>query len=330
MIMHMHRIGAAALLGIAFAAAGIASAGAQSRYPDKPIKIIVGFGAGGGTDVAARIVALKLTEALGQSVVVENKPGASGMIATDLVAKSPADGYTLMVGSQTTMAVAPALYRKFGIDAARDFSSIAMVGISPLVAVVHPSVPAQSLKDFIALAKAKPGTLHFGSGGVGTTPHMAGELLALNAGIKITHVAYRGEAPAINDLLGGQIPFMFSNMSAIVGNVKAGTVRPLAVTSAQRAPTTPEIPTVAEAALPGFEAATWFALMTPAGTPREIVQRLNTEMKRIIAQPDVKQRFAELGMTSEDSTPEALDRYIKAEIAKWAKVIQDAGIKPAD
>jgi len=327
--MTLHAIRAITLVGIALIASSVTGS-AQTRYPDKPIKIIVGFAAGGGTDVAARIVAQKLTEALGQSVVVENRPGASGMIATDAVAKSPADGYTIMVGSQTTMAVAPVLYRKFGIDAARDFSGIAMVGVSPLVAVVHPSVPAQSMKEFIALAKAKPGTLIFGSGGLGTTPHMAGELLALTAGIKITHVAYRGEAPAINDLLGGQIPFMFSNMSAIVGNVRAGTVRALAVTSAQRAPTTPEIPTVAEAALPGFEAATWFSLMTPAGTPREVVARLSAEMKRILVQPDVKQRFAELGMTSEDSTPEGLDAYIKAEIAKWAKVIKDADIKPAD
>ena len=297
-----------------------------ARYPDKPVKIFVGFAAGGGTDVAARILAQKLTETLGQSVVVENRPGVSGMIATETVAKSVADGYTLMMGSQTTLAVAPTLYRKFSIDAARDFTGVAMAGVSPLVLVVHPSVPAQSVRELIALAKARPGAINFGSGGLGTTPHMAGELFSIQAGIKMVHVAYRGEAPAINDLLGGQLQLIFANLSAVIGNVKAGTLRALAVTSAQRAATAPEIPTIAEAALPGFDAATWFALVAPAGTPREIVLRLNTEVTRLVDQPDTRQRFADLGMTIDAGPPEALDAYIKSELGKWSQVIKDADI----
>jgi len=304
-------------------------AGAQT-FPARPVRIIVGFAAGGGTDVAARILAQKMTEGLGQSVVVENRPGASGMIAAEAVAKSPPDGATLMMGTQTTLAVAPTLYRKFGIDPARDFAGVSMAGISPLALVVHPSLAAHSVKDVIAMAKARPGSLNYGSGGVGTTPHMAGELFALEAGLKIVHVAYRGEAPAINDLLGAQLHLIFANLSAVVGNVKAGTLRALALTSAKRAAVAPEIPTVAEAALPGFDAATWFALVAPAGTPRETVLRLNAEVKRLLAQPDTRQRFADLGMSSEDSTPDALDAYIKSEIAKWSKVIRDADIRAPD
>jgi tripartite-type tricarboxylate transporter receptor subunit TctC len=317
------------LLGLVLAtcvAAG--SAGAQTaKFPDKPIKMLVGFSAGGGTDVVARILALKMSESLGQTVVVENRPGASGMIAGEVVAKSAADGYTLMMGSQTTFAVAPTLYKKDSLDPARDFAGVAMGATSPLVLVVHPSVAAQSVKDVIAMAKAKPGTVYFGSGGLGTTPHMTGELFSSVAGIKLAHVPYRGEAPAINDLIGGQIPLMFANLSAVIGNVRAGHLRALAVTSAQRAPAAPEIPTVAEAGLPGFEAATWFAVVAPAGTPGDVLARLNAEVKRALAHSDVKQRFADLGMAGEESTPSALDAYIKSEIAKWTKVIKDADIR---
>jgi tripartite-type tricarboxylate transporter receptor subunit TctC len=317
------------LLGLVLAtcvAAGSASA-QTAKFPDKPIKMLVGFSAGGGTDVVARILALKMSESLGQTVVVENRPGASGMIAGEVVAKSAADGYTLMMGSQTTLAVAPTLYKKDSLDPARDFAGVAMGAISPLVLVVHPSVAAQSVRDVIAMAKAKPGAVYFGSGGLGTTPHMTGELFSSVAGIKLAHVPYRGEAPAINDLIGGQIPLMFANLSAVIGNVRAGQLRALAVTSAQRTPAAPEIPTVAEAGLPGFEAATWFAVVAPAGTPGDVLARLNAEVKRALAQPDVKQRFADLGMTGEDSTPAALDAYIKSEIAKWTKVIKDADIR---
>ena len=317
------------LLGLALAA-GVAagSAAAQTaRFPDKPIKMLVGFSAGGGTDVVARILALKMSESLGQTVVVENRAGASGLIAAEITAKAPADGYTLMMGSQTTYAVAPTLYKKETLDPARDFAGVAMGAVSPLVLVVHPSVSAQSVKDVIAMAKARPDAVYFGSGGLGTTPHMTGELFSSVAGIKLAHVPYRGEAPAINDLIGGQIPLMFANLSAVIGNIRAGQLRALAVTGAQRAPATPEIPTVAEAGLPGFEAATWFALVAPAGTPADLLARLNAEVKRALSQPDVKQRYADLGMTADDSTPAGLDAYIKSEITKWTKVIKDADIR---
>ena len=316
-----------ALAGLALIAAATASIAQTGKYPDRPIKMVVGFSAGGGTDVVARILALKMSETIGQTVLVENRTGASGMIAGEMVAKSAPDGYTLMMGTQTTFAVAPTLYRKTTPDPARDFTGIAMSAVSPLVLVVNPGVAAHSVKDVIAMAKAKPGQVPYASGGLGTTPHMSGELVQAVAGIKLVHVAYRGEAPAINDLIGGQIPFMFSNLSAIVGNVRAGQLRAIGVTSAKRAPAIPDVPTLAESGLPGFEAATWFALVAPTGTPREIRQRLNAEIKRALALPDVKQRYADLGMTAEDSTPESVDAYIKSEIAKWTKVITDADIK---
>jgi len=300
-----------------------------AKYPDRPVKMMVGFSAGGGTDVIARIVAQKTTDGLGQSVLVENRPGASGMIAAEAVAKSAPDGYTLMMGSQTTFAVAPVLYRKFSIDAARDFAAIALSGVSPLVLVVHPSLAAHSVDDIIAMAKAAPGSVNFGSGGMGTTPHMAGELFALTAGIKMQHVAYRGEAPAINDLLGGQLHLIFANLSAVIGNVRAGTLRALAVAGSRRSTALPEVPTVAES-LPGFEAATWFAVVAPAGTPRDIVTRLNAEVQVALSQPDVKQRLLDLGMSNESGTPDELEALIKAEIAKWSKVIKDADIRAPD
>ena len=244
-------------IALALSFSQIVARAQDAAYPNRPIKMLVGFGAGGGTDIAARIMAQKMSEILGQSVVVENRTGASGMIAAEDEAKSAPDGYTLMMGSQTTYAVAPNLYRKVTLDAAKDFAGVAMTGASPLVLVVNPSFAAHSVKDVIAMAKADPGKINFGTGGLGTTPHMTAELFQYTAGIKMVHVAYRGEAPAINDLLAGQIPLMFANLSAVMGNIKAGTVRALAVTGAHRSPSAPDIPTVAEAALPGFEAETW-------------------------------------------------------------------------
>ena len=319
-------------LGAALAACFIpAQSRAQTKYPDHPVKVVVGFTAGGGTDVAARVIAQKLSEAMGQTFVVENRPGASGLIGSEQVAKSPADGYTIMVGSQTTLAVAPALYRKIQVDATRDFTGIAMIGISPLVAVVNADSPVKSIKDLIALGKEKNGTLNFGSGGVGTTPHMAGELFAFSAGIKLVHVAYRGEAPGINDVLGGQIPFMFSNLSVVQGNVQGGKLRALAVTSSTRVPSLPDVPTVAESGFPDFDAATWFTLMAPAATPRDIVMKLNAEAKKIVATQDFRDRLATIGMfPDKDRSPDEINAYIKSEIAKWAKVIKEAGVKPAD
>jgi tripartite-type tricarboxylate transporter receptor subunit TctC len=320
-------------LGLGFALAlGIAAtiAGAQiSAYPNRPIRMIVGFAAGGGTDVVARIVAQKMSEGLGQSVAVENRTGASGMIAAEDVAKSTPDGYTLMMGSQTTYAVAPKLYRKVTVDATKDFAGVALTGASPLVLVVNPSFAAHSVADVIAMAKASPDKINFGTGGVGTTPHMTAELFQHVAGIKLVHVAYRGEAPAINDLLGGQIPLMFANLSAVMGNIKGGTLRALAVTSARRSPSAPDIPAVAET-IPGFEVETWFGIVAPAGTPHAILSKLNAAARQALASQDTKERLAELGMTNGSSSPEELDAYIKAEVAKWSKVIKDADIQPLE
>jgi tripartite-type tricarboxylate transporter receptor subunit TctC len=234
-----------------------------------------------------------------------------------------------MMGSQTTLAVAPRLYRKFTLDAARDFAGVALTGTSPLVLVVNSKVAAHSVAELIALAKAQPGTLNFASGGVGTTPHMAGELLRLTAGINIVHVAYRGEAPAINDLLGGQIPMMFANLSAVIGQVRAGALRAIAVASPKRSPTAPDIPTLAEQGLSGCEVETWFGVVAPAGTPRAVVGKLNAELRRALALDDAQKRLAGLGMVAASGSPEEFDAYIKAEIARWGKVIRDADIKAA-
>jgi tripartite-type tricarboxylate transporter receptor subunit TctC len=321
-------VAGAAALALSFCQ--IAAHAQDAAYPNRPIKMLVGFGAGGGTDIAARIMAQKMSEILGQSIVVENRTGASGMIAAEDEAKSAPDGYTLMMGSQTTYAVAPNLYRKVTLDAAKEFAGVAMTGASPLVLVVNRSFAAQSVKDVIAMAKADPGKINFGTGGLGTTPHMTAELFQYTAGIKMVHVAYRGEAPAINDLLAGQIPLMFANLSAVMGNLKAGTLRALAVTGAHRSPSAPDIPTVAEAALPGFEAETWWGIVAPAGTPPAILAKLNAAARKALADDDTKKRFADLGMTNGGSSPEELDAYIKSEIAKWSKVIKDANIQPMD
>ncbi len=320
----------ASALALLFA---IHSARAQGAgFPDRPLKMVVGFAAGGSTDVAARIVAQKMSEILGQSVLVENRTGASGLIAAEDVAKSPPDGYTLMMASQTVLAVAPRLYRKATVDPVKDFTPIAYCGASPLVLVVNPSFPAYTTADVIAMAKASPGKIIFGTGGTGTTPHIASEMFQYAAGIKMTHVPYRGEAGAINDLVAGQIPAMFANLSAIMGQLKAGTVRAIAVTSPQRSPLVPDVPTVAET-LPGFAAETWFGLIAPAGTPPDIVAKLNAAALQALASDDTKKRYADLGMTvSSDggTTPDQVDTYIRSEVVKWAKVIKDANIQPMD
>lgn len=299
-------------------------------YPDRPIKLLVGFGAGGGTDIVARIVATKMSQNLGQSVVVEDRTGASGMIAAADVAKSPADGYTLMMGTQTIFAVAPILYRKtVTLDATRDFAGVTLTGASPLVLVANPAFPARTVADVIAMAKANPGKINFGTGGVGTTPHMTAELFEHDAGIRMVHVAYRGEAPAINDTVAGQIPLMFANLSAVMGHLKGGTLRGIAVTSAQRAPTAPDVATVAET-IPGFAAESWFGIVAPAGTPRNILERLNAAARQALASADTRARLAQLGMSNSSSSPAEFDAYIKSEIARWGQVIKDAHIEAAN
>ena len=319
-----------AALALALALTCAAGTLRAQGYPDRPIKLLVGFGAGGGTDIVARILASKMSESLGQSVVVENRTGASGMIAAADVAKSPPDGYTLMMGSQTTFAVAPILYRKtVTLDPAKDFAGVTLTGASPLVLVANPAFPAKTLADVIAMAKASPGKINFGTGGVGTTPHMAAELFQHDAGIRMVHVAYRGEAPAINDTIAGQIPLMFANLSAVMGHLKGGTLRAIAVSSAQRAATAPDVPAVGET-LPGFAVETWFGIVAPARTPRDVLGKLNAAARKALAAADTRARLAQLGMSNSSSSPEEFDAYIKSEIAKWGQVIQDAHIEAAN
>jgi len=317
-------------LALALIACGGSVRAQSSDYPNRPIKMLVGFAAGGGTDVAARVIAQKMSEILGQGVVVENRTGASGLIAAQDLMKSDPDGYTLMMGSQTTCAVAPALYHKITVDPVKDFSGVALTGALAAGARVNPNFAAHSVADVIALAKASPGKINFGTGGVGTTPHMTAELFQYIAGIRMVHVAYRGEAPAINDLLAGQIPLMFANLSAVMGNVKAGTLRALAVTSAQRSPSAPEIPTVAETALPGFDSETWFGIVAPAGTPHDIRAKLNAAALKALASDDTKKRYLDLGMVTRSSGPEEFDAYIKAEVGKWSGVIKEANVQALD
>lgn len=299
---------------------------AQSS-PSRPIRVLVGFAAGGGNDVIARLVAQKMSESGSGQVLVDNKTGASGLIAADMLAKAPPDGATLMVAAQTTYAVAPQLYKSVAFDAPRDVRGVCLLGASPLVLVVNPSFAAKSVRELIDMAKAKPGEINFGSGGVGTTPHMAAELFLFNAGIRMTHVAYRGEAPAIADVLAGQLPLLFANVSVVTGQVKAGTLRALAVTSPKRAAGLPDVPTLAEAGIAGSDVETWFGLTAPAATPRETVQRLNAEVRKALAAPDLQQRFAELSLSVTPSSPEELDALIKSEAVRWGEVIRRANIR---
>ena len=316
--------GFAAILCACSAAAIHAQAPA---YPAKPVRIVVGFAAGGGTDIAARIVAQQLTESLGQSFVVDNRPGASGTIAAEIVARAQPDGYTLIVGTQTNYAVAPALYGKVNYDPARDFAPITVVASSPLLLVVHPSLPVNSVAQLIALAKSRPGLLTFGVGGAGTTPHMSSILFKLMTGVDMVMVPYKGEAPAITDLLAGQTTFMFANLPVALPHARSGKLRGVAITSSHRVASAAEFPTVAESGLPGFEVETWFGLLAPAGTPRHIIAKLNAETVRAMNLPDVKDRMAAQGLFVVAGTAEEFGTYLKAEIAKWATVVKDSGAK---
>jgi tripartite-type tricarboxylate transporter receptor subunit TctC len=299
-------------------------------FPSRPIRILVGFAAGGGNDLISRILAQKLGEGPLGSVLVDNKTGASGLVAADILAKAPPDGTTLMVASQTTYAVAPFLFKSATFDAQRDAAGVALLGSSPLVLVANPKFAAKSLQELIDMAKANPGTINYASGGVGTTPHMAAELFLFNAGIRMTHISYRGEAPAIADVLAGQVPLVFSNVSVSTGNIKSGALRALAVTSPRRAPGLPDVPTLAESGVKGSSVETWFGLTAPAGTPRDILHRLNGEVRKALAAPELQQRFAELSLSVTPSSPEELDALIKSEAVRWGEVIRRAGIKAAE
>jgi tripartite-type tricarboxylate transporter receptor subunit TctC len=312
------------LLGMVLAA----SAATAQNFPVKSVRIAVGFAPGGNTDLVSRILAQKLGEGWGQTVVVDNRPGASGMIAGELVAKAAPDGYTLLLTPQTSIAVAPAMFGKAPYDPAKDFTPITLAGSSPLLMVVHPSFPPRTFGEFVVRAKkSPPNSLTFGSGGIGSSPHMAGELLAAALGIKMNHVPYKGENPALTDTIGGQIPIMFGNLPVAVPYVNAGKLRGLANTASTRSPLAPTIPTVAESGIKGYSIATWSAVLGPAGMAPDLATRIQRDIVRVMNQPATKERLTGMGVDIIGSTPEDFGVFLRAEIVRYAKVIRDAGIK---
>jgi tripartite-type tricarboxylate transporter receptor subunit TctC len=297
-------------------------------YPQKTVRIVIGFSAGGTTDLVGRVVAQQLSEAWGQPVIVENKPGASGMTAADLVAKAAPDGYTLLVTPQTSLAVAPALYGKASYDTLRDFQPITLMGSTPTIMVVNPAFPAQTFTEFVELARRSNPPLNYGSGGIGSSPHMAGELLGAQLGIKQNHVPYKGENPALVDTIGGQVPIMYGNITAVLGQIKAGRLRAIANTGAQRSPLLPDVPTVAESGVQDFAIATWFGLLGPAGMAAAQVTKIQQDVARVLAMADVRARLTEMGVDIVASTPQDFGAYLRGEMTRYARIIKDAGIKP--
>ena len=322
--MRIFSIATCVLLGLALAN-GVASA---QVYPTKPIRFIVPFAPGGSTDTLARVLALKLSDALGQHVVVDNRSGANGNIGMEIVAKAPADGHTILLGYIANVAIAPSLYEKLPFDPVKDYEPVTLIATSPNVLVAHPSVAAKNLKELIALAKAQPGKLNYASASIASVGHLTGELLNELAGIKMTHVAYKGSGQAVTDLLGGHIQLMFSGFSSTLPHIKSGKLRALAQTGEKRSAALPDVPTIAESGFPNFEATAWYGVHAPAKTPKAIVNRLNAEIVKALKLPDVKERLSGLGFEIAASTPEAYGKYIRSEITKWAKVVKASGAKP--
>ena len=320
-----------ALAPTLIAALGFAPAwtdAAAQSYPSKPIRLVVPYPPGGPLDITARAIGQKISEDWKQPVVVDNRAGAGGNIGADLVAKSAPDGYTLMMGAVATQAIDPALYRKIPYDAAKDFAPVALVAQVPNILVVNPSVPAKSVRELIELARAKPNYLNFASGSTGSTGHLAGELFKTMAGVQMVHIPYKGAAPATADLLAGQVQLMFDNLANALPNVKAGKLRALAVTTLKRSPAVPDLPTIAESGLPGFDLTTWFGLLVPAGTPPEIVNRLNAEIVRVLNEKDMRDRLAAMGAEPpENNTPQHFAVFIRSEAVKYAKVVKASGAK---
>ncbi len=314
------RVAAAALLYL------LASFAAAQPYPSKPIRIVVAFPPGGSTDLAARALGPKLSEALATPVVVENRPGASGNIGAEAVAKAPADGYTLFMAA-TSFATSPAFFSNLPWDPQRDFAPVSLVATVPIIVVINPAVPANNVRELIAYAKANPGKLNMASPGAATLTRLSGEMFRIAAGIDWVTVHYKGGQPAMNDMLSGQAQVMFANISDVLAQVKAGRLRALAVTTAKRSAVVPELPTLSESGLPGFDVSTWQAILAPAGTPREIIVRLNAEIGRIMALPEIKERFLSFGTDATTSTPEQLAQFLREELAKIAKVVKDVGAK---
>jgi len=311
---------------LAMSLAGFVPAQAQS-YPTKPIKIIVPYPAGGTSDILARSIGQKLSESLGQPVIVENKPGANGNVGAEFVARSTADGYTLLLADIGALAISPSVYPKLPFDPAKDFAPVTMVAYSPHILVVHPSIPAGSVKELIAVAKDKPGKLNFAISGVGGAPHLAGVDFALRTGIQWTYIPYKGGAQAIADVAGGQADVTMNGMLATYPLVQGGKLKILAVSSAKRMSSIPNVPTIAESGVPGFETGSWQGVVAPAATPREIVAKLNSEIGRIVTTPEMRDKLGAQGADVRTNTPDEFTGFIRTEMTKWAKVVKDANVK---
>lgn len=296
-------------------------------WPAKTVKLVVPFSAGGSTDTVARIIAEKLTPRVGQAVIVENRAGAGGSTGSDAVAKSAPDGYTALVGTSSTMAILPYLYRKPPYDPNKDFAPVVLLGTADIMVVVNSEVPVKSVRELLAFAKANPGKLTFASGGNGSISHLLGEYFKSMAGVDLLHVPYKGDAQMVTDLIGGQVNMAFGTAVAFLPHVKSGKVRALAVTNPKRSTTQKDLPTVSESGVPGYEAVQWFGIAVPTGTPAEAIQRMNTEVRAILAMPDVQKRFAELGFDIVGGPPEEFAQFLRSENAKWKKIAEIAGTK---
>lgn len=316
----------AGAVGVNLLAGSMTSALAQSAWPAKPIKVIVSYAAGGGADTLIRVLAPKLSEALGQQVVIENRAGAGGLIGGDAVAKSAPDGYTFLMDA-ASHGINPSLVSKMPFDTLKDLAPVSLIATVPNVLAVTPSFPAQNIKELLALIKANPGKYSFGSAGNGSVQHMSGELLKAQAGLFLVHIPYRGGAPAMADLMAGQIPMYFGSMASATSNLKSGRMRPLAVTSNKRSPAFPAVPTLMESGLPQFESYEWNALFAPAGTPTAITERIAREINKLMQLPEIKERFAGLSAEAVGSTPDALEQFRRKEITQWAGVIKRANIR---
>jgi tripartite-type tricarboxylate transporter receptor subunit TctC len=312
----------AGALCVAVAGSALAQA---PKYPVRTVRMLVGFAPGGATDIIARLLAPSLTESLGQSVVVENRPGASSQIAGELVARSAPDGHTLLMTTQTLM-TSQIIEGKTYPNLSKDFAAVSLSATSPLILVLNPSLPVKSVKELIALARARPGELNYGSGGLGTTPHMSGEMLSTQARLKLVHVPFKGEGPALVDVVAGHLPLMFSNITASLGYVQGGRLRVIAQTGSQRSPVFPKVPTMAEAGLPGFEMIGFFGVMAPAATPREIVARLNGDLAKVMSRPDVREKFAAQALDPGKLTAGEFADFIKNQSERFGKLIKEAGI----
>jgi tripartite-type tricarboxylate transporter receptor subunit TctC len=300
---------------------------AAQAYPDRAVRLIVPFPPGGGTDIIARPIAQKLAEKWGQPVVIDNRGGAGGNVGTKAAAEAPPDGYTLILGVQGTHAVNQSLYAHAGFDSTRDFAAITMVANTPNILVVHPSVPARSVAELIALAKAKPGQLNFAIGGIGSSLHMAGDAFKMQSGTFIVNIPYRGTAPAVQDVLAGQVQLMFAAVGNVQAHIKAGKLKALGVTTTKRLPSLPEVPAIAET-LPGYESSAWFGLFGPAGLPQELAKRISDAARQAIAQPEMRRRLETEGAIPVGNAPEQFSAFVQSEIVRWGKVVKFSGAKP--